>query len=86
MWGSPSRRPTSFVFALEVNLSNERYRSGRAEIPYHMAGTHRRIYIRDLLVYKAKRDSKRRQGLDELTRAEAEDALYGLEPPDDRAQ
>jgi hypothetical protein len=29
-----------------------------------------------------KRDSKRRQVLDELTRAEAEDGLYDLEPPD----
>ncbi len=56
----------------------------RDEIPYHMVGTHRRIYVRDLLVYKAKRDFKRRQVLDELTRAEAEDGLYDLEPPDDR--
>jgi excisionase family DNA binding protein len=57
----------------------------RDEIPYHMVGTHRRIYVRDLLAYKAKRDSKRRQVLDELTRAEAEDGLYDLEPPDVRA-
>lgn len=56
------------------------------EIPFHMVGTHRRIYVRDLLAYKAKRDSKRRQVLDELTRAEAEDGLYGLEQPDDRAE
>lgn len=53
----------------------------RGEIPYHMVGTHRRIYVRDLLAYKAKRDSNRRQVLDELTRAEAEDGLYDLEPP-----
>lgn len=57
----------------------------RDEIPYHMVGTHRRIYVRDLLAYKAKRDSKRRQVLDELTRAEADDGLYDLEPLDDRA-
>jgi excisionase family DNA binding protein len=56
------------------------------EIPFHMVGTHRRIYVRDLLAYKTKRDSKRRQVLDELTRAEAEDGLYDLEPPDDRAE
>lgn len=57
----------------------------RDEIPHHMVGTHRRVYVRDLLAYKAKRDSKRRQILDDLTRAEAEDGLYDLEPPDDRA-
>ncbi len=58
----------------------------RDEIPHHMVGTHRRVYVRDLLAYKAKRDSKRRQILDKLTRAEAEDGLYDLEPPDDRAE
>lgn len=56
------------------------------EIAHHMVGTHRRIYVRDLLAYKAKRDERRRQVLDELTRAEAEDGLYDLEPPDDRAE
>jgi excisionase family DNA binding protein len=57
----------------------------RDEIPYYMVGTHRRVYVRDLLAYKAKRDSKRRHILDGLTRAEAEDGLYDLEPADDRA-
>jgi len=58
----------------------------RGEIPHHMVGTHRRIYVRDLLAYKAKRDSNRRKILDQLTRSEAEDGLYELEPPDDRAE
>lgn len=58
----------------------------RDEIPHHMVGTHWRIYVRDLLAYRAKRDSKRRQALDELTRAEAEDGLYDVEPPNDRAE
>src|SRR5262245_59781064 len=31
------------------------------EIPYHMVGTHRRIYAQDLLHYKAKRDENRRR-------------------------
>ncbi|SRR5579884_516957 len=51
----------------------------RGEIPHHMVGTHRRIYVRDLLAYKAKRDSSRRKILDDLTRAEAEEGLYDLE-------
>ncbi|MFN0168798.1 MAG: helix-turn-helix domain-containing protein [Bryobacteraceae bacterium] len=58
----------------------------RGDIPHHMVGTHRRIYVRDLLAYKAKRDSSRRKILDDLTRAEAEDGLYDLEPPDDRTE
>ena len=58
----------------------------RREIPHYMVGTHRRIYVRDLLAYKAKRDANRGEILDNLTRAEAEDGLYDLEPPDDRAE
>jgi excisionase family DNA binding protein len=58
----------------------------RGDIPHHMVGTHRRIYVRDLLAYKTKRDSNRRKILDDLTRAEAEEGLYDLEPPDDRAE
>jgi len=57
----------------------------RDEIPHHMVGTHRRVYVRDILAYKAKRDSRRGRILNELTRAEAEDGLYDLEPADDRA-
>lgn len=52
----------------------------RGDIPHHMVGTHRRLYVRDLLAYKAKRDSSRRNVLDGLTRAEAEDGVYDLDP------
>jgi len=52
------------------------------EIPHYMVGTHRRIYVRDLLAYKSKRDTHRRRVLDELTRAEAAGELYDLELPD----
>ena len=55
------------------------------EIAHHMVGTHRRIYVRDLLAYKTKRDANRRRILDELSRAEAEDGLYDLEAPNDPA-
>lgn len=55
------------------------------EIPFHMVGTHRRLYVRNVLVYKMQRDGKRRRILDELTRAEAGEGLYDREPADDRA-
>ncbi len=57
----------------------------KAEIPFHMVGTHRRLYVRDVLAYKMQRDGKRRRILDDLTRAEAEEGLYDREPPDDHA-
>jgi hypothetical protein len=50
-----------------------------------MVGTHRRLYVRAVLVYKMQRDSNRHRILDELTRAEAEEGLYDREPADDRA-
>jgi excisionase family DNA binding protein len=40
-------------------------------IPAHMAGTHRRIYFRDLMDYKRKSDAARHAALDELA-AESE--------------
>jgi excisionase family DNA binding protein len=55
------------------------------EIPFHLVGTHRRVYVRDLLAYKMQRDGKRRQILDELTRAETAEGLYDLEPLDEHA-
>ena len=46
------------------------------QIPYHMVGTHRRIYARDVLAYKGKRDSARRRILDDLVRDEYEEGIY----------
>jgi excisionase family DNA binding protein len=48
----------------------------KGEIPYHMVGTHRRIYAQDLFQYKARRDGHRHQAIRELTRAEATEGLY----------
>ena len=55
----------------------------RGEVAHHRGGTHRRIYVRDLLAYKVKRDAARRRVLDDLTRAEAEDGLYDLDAKND---
>jgi excisionase family DNA binding protein len=48
----------------------------RREIPFHTVGTHRRMYARDVLAYKAKRDLSRRRTLDELAKAEYAEGLY----------
>ena len=46
------------------------------EIPHHKTGSHRRIYVADLLRYRELRDAQRREALRELTRKSAE---FGLE-------
>jgi len=52
----------------------------KGEIPFHMVGTHRRVYAQDLFAYKAKRDGARRKGLRELAQKEAEEGLYDRIP------
>ena len=55
----------------------------KGEIPYHMVGTHRRIYAQNLFQYKARRDQGRHQVVRELAQAEARDGLYDREPSPD---
>jgi excisionase family DNA binding protein len=52
----------------------------RNEIPFHMIGTHRRLYARDVLAYKSKRDNARRKTLDDLSRAEYDEGIYDRLP------
>jgi excisionase family DNA binding protein len=54
----------------------------RGEIPFHSIGTHRRMYVRDVLAYKAKRDTTRRGTLDELAKHEFDKGDYGKVPDD----
>jgi excisionase family DNA binding protein len=45
-------------------------------LPFHLTGTHRRVYLKDLLTYKEHRDNERREALDQMAK-EAEDlGLY----------
>lgn len=53
----------------------------KGEIPFHMVGTHRRIYAQDLLSYKAKRDQGRRKLIKELAQSEVKEGLYDRVPP-----
>ncbi|HWZ43756.1 MAG TPA: excisionase family DNA-binding protein [Candidatus Saccharimonadales bacterium] len=54
----------------------------KGEIPFEKVGTHRRIFVRDALAYKAKRDVERRKILNDLARREYQEGSYGKVPDD----
>lgn len=51
----------------------------QGEIPYTKVGTHRKIYLEDLINYKEKRDKQREEALDELINMTEELGLYELD-------
>lgn len=54
----------------------------KGEIPFHLVGTHRRLYVRDVLAYKAQRDSERRTTLNDLAKQEFAKGDYDKVPDD----
>jgi excisionase family DNA binding protein len=54
----------------------------KGEIPFHQVGTHRRMYVRDVIAYKAKRDVARRETLNNLAKREFAKGDYGKIPDD----
>jgi excisionase family DNA binding protein len=54
----------------------------KGEIPFHMVGTHRRVYIKDLMGYKNRRNRARRALLDQMVQSEMEAGLYDVVPDD----
>jgi excisionase family DNA binding protein len=52
----------------------------KGEIPYHMVGTHRRMYAQHLLRYKAQRDGQRHEAIRTLAQEEADEGLYDRSP------
>lgn len=55
----------------------------KGEIPHHKVGTHRRVYLRDLLAYRNRRNRARRAVLQEMVKSEDESGLYDVIPDDD---
>ncbi len=54
----------------------------KGELTHHMVGTHRRIYIKDVLAYKSSRDRSRRAVLDQMLQSELEAGAYSVVPDD----
>ncbi len=48
----------------------------KGEIPFHKAGTHRRVLRADLMAYRTRRDQARRAGLRRMVREAEELGLY----------
>ena len=48
----------------------------KGEVPFHLAGTHRRVYLRDLLKYQQKRDAERKGMLGAMFQELDEAGLY----------
>ena len=52
----------------------------QGRVPFHKAGTHRRVYLKDLMEYRKQRDAARRNMLDEITQEAVADGLYDIVP------
>ncbi|HXW91349.1 MAG TPA: helix-turn-helix domain-containing protein [Terriglobales bacterium] len=54
----------------------------KGEIPFRLVGTHRRLYVRDVIAYRMKRDLMRRETLDDLAKREMAKGDYDKVPDD----
>lgn len=52
----------------------------KGEIPFHLVGTHHRVYARDLFRYKLQRDARRAKAIRDLAKAEHKEGLYDRMP------
>jgi excisionase family DNA binding protein len=46
------------------------------ELAYHRTGSHRRVYLKDLVSYQKRRDIERRAALDSIAKEAFESGLY----------
>jgi excisionase family DNA binding protein len=48
----------------------------QGKIPFHRAGTHRRVYLQDLLSFRKERDLRRHEAIEQMARDAVEDDVY----------
>jgi len=46
------------------------------KIPYHRTGTHRRVYFKDVMEYRKKRDEARHQAIKDMAKKELDEGTY----------
>ena len=46
------------------------------QLPFHMVGSHRRVYLKDLLAYQKRRDAERHAAINRMARMELEAGTY----------
>ncbi|MEO7141905.1 MAG: excisionase family DNA-binding protein [Bryobacteraceae bacterium] len=46
------------------------------KIPFHRVGTHRRVYLQDLIAFRKERDRRRHKAIGEMARDAVKDGVY----------
>jgi len=46
------------------------------KIPFHRTGTHRRVYLKDVLAFRTRRDQQRKESIERIAREEVEKGTY----------
>jgi excisionase family DNA binding protein len=46
------------------------------KIPFHRAGTHRRVYFQDLISFRKERDRRRHEAIEQMARDAVKDGIY----------
>jgi excisionase family DNA binding protein len=48
----------------------------QGSVPFHRAGTHRRVYFQDLISFRKERDRRRHEAIEQMARDAVNDGVY----------